>query len=64
MYPSSATGIPRARVPAGQQFAANLSVLRQALALQIFHLDRPFVVIQLANQVLAIVNRGPAQKQV
>ena len=49
---------------ARQQFPANLSVLVQSLALQILDLDRPFVVIQLANQILAIVDRGPAEKQV
>ena len=47
--------IARACMAAGQQFTANLSVLRQSLALQIFYLNRRLVVIQLANQVLAIV---------
>ena len=47
--------IARPRMAAGQQFAANLSVLRQALALQILYRDRRFMVIQLANQILAIV---------
>ena len=49
---------------AGQEFAANLSVLHQALSFQVLDRDGPLMVIQLANQILAIVNSGPAQKQV
>ena len=56
--------IPRACVTARQQFAANLSILVQSLAFEIFNRDRRLVIIQLPYQVMAIVDRGPAEKEV
>ena len=49
---------------AGQQFAADFGVGLKAAAGQVFEFDGAFVVVELADEVLAAADMGPAQERI
>src|SRR5208283_1945873 len=56
--------IARAAVAARQQFSAHFRVGLQICARQVFDLDRSFMVVELAHQILPAADVRPAEKRI
>ena len=56
--------IARASVAAGEKLAANLRILCESVALQIIRGNGGFVIAQLTNEIVAIIDGRPAEKNI